>query len=495
MPVCQICQKELGCINSNHLKKHDITIEEYYERFPEFKPSRKVTSAKSVANKTKQPKKTLSTNSISLLAKLYELNDTIQIPKRFHRIETVQGLDKMILQCRQVKEIDLDTETTGLEMFLDKITDYSITIHDAEGNREYNYHIPLFHITKESQGLTNEEIMEHIIGEIKNNHDTYVKDPIFIPEQLGRNYVVSKLKPLLEDPEIDKNLYNDYFDEIMLWADQEISLAGVAWDGLIAAYDLNENESSHKLKDIYHRYLYDKESDPEIKALGVETFEEQFGKLRFFRIPMNVATAYATKDSYMTGRLKDFQKPYIDSIPGLANVFYNVDSRTLPVLVNMRKRGIYIDIPYAKETGVVLSAQREIVKEQIIATIGDINLNSPKQIAKVLFDDLGLPDLQKGSTKAAVLQELADSGFEIAEQLLDYKKAEKLISTYLDNAENMISPVTKRVHCRFNNNGTVTGRLSSSGPNLQNIPSKNHEIRKMFRAQVSENCLLSCDFS
>jgi DNA polymerase-1 len=175
---------------------------------------------------------------------------------------------------------------------------------------------------------------------------------------------------------------------------------------------------------------------------------------------------------------------------------YSIEMPLIKVLVDMKLQGIILDVDRAKELELELLSDRDRVEDEIRHTLGDINLNSPKQLSEALFGRLGMPDLQGGSTKAAVLEELAEMGYEIAAKITEYKKSDKLISTYLTNAADLVAK-TGRVHCNFNQLGTKTGRFSSSDPNLQNIPARSKQgkkIRRIFRASPGY-ALISADYS
>lgn len=464
MPICQICNKEFTIINSNHTRTHGMELDEYIEKYGDPNPKAKV---KKIASKMKGAKK-MSYHHIRTLDEIYELDQRIVVPKKFiciteenkHLLNTVKDL------AYKYKIIDIDTETTGLDPFYDKITDVVITIGE-EPTYAHNYFIPMNHVNRSGERL---------------------------PNQLTRSYIKEWIEDLLRDPSIGKSFFNAYFDCMMFWGDWGIEVENICWDGHPASHVLNENEESRKLKDLYRKYLADSEPDPEIKALGVETYEEQFRGIKFFRVPMNVAICYGAKDGYMTRRLREFQKPYIDEVGNLANVYYNIELPLIPILIDMRKTGITLDRERARELEEEMRTETEKLKESLDDTLGGINLNSPKQLSEKLFDELELPNLYKGSTKKEALQDLADMGYEVAKKILDYRQNNKLLTTYLENVESFITEATGKVHCSFNQSGARTGRFSSSNPNLQNIPRKNKKIRTMFTARPGY-VLISADYS
>ena len=478
MITCLECGKSLKSMHVNHLAVHGMTKQDYIDKYGKEAEEQFVTlttsvprskpSAKTVADKMAKPKKNIRVQKT--VGDLWELEKTIKIPDKFKMIGSDIGsrhiLENLYDLCKQAGMISLDTETTGLDLFEDKITDIIITVH-TPGDYSHNYFMPSGHVDE---------------------------DDNIIPGQLTMEEILLYVRPILEDPEIKKVLHNNYFDELMIWSSFGINLKGVYWDTLIAAKILQENETSHKLKDLFGKYLHKDEPDPDIKGLGVETFEEQFGKIQFFRVPLRVATCYGAKDGYMTRRLFEFQEPYINSVGRLGEVFFDIEMALQPVLVDMRKEGIRMDLEYAKNLEDTLTAEQNELLEKIRGAIGDINLNSPKQLSKALFEDLGLPDLQKGSTKGEVLEQLAEMGYEVAEWIFDYKKKTKLIGTYLVGAPEMVAKRTGKCHCRFNQLGAKTGRFSSSDPNLQNIPAKFGAMRRIFTGCEGE-VLISTDYS
>ena len=501
MPTCQICGKELKMLNANHLSAHGITLQQYIETYGDPNKStlgapRRTTDAKAIKEKIATKPKSAPKQS-KTIEELYELEHSIVVPRNFYWVDknNPEILDIVIDLIKRYKKVAVDTETTGLDPFVDKVTHIILTPYDPE--RRYNIIVPLYHEDRDGNPL---------------------------PDLLPKDYVVSKIKPVLEDPEIRTVWFNLYFDDIMLYNSLGIDIPNIVpprflpyydpevgkmvmpkwrkgvdvwdggWDGSVAAHVLQENEPSHKLKDLYKKYLHNQETDPDIKELSVETYEEQFGKIKFYRVPKKVATCYGCKDGHMTRKLEEFQRPYIDTTGNLDSLLYTIEFPQIKVLVNMRKRGINLDMDFAYKLGQELNEKREGARKKLVATLGNINFNSPAQVSKALFKDLGLPDLQEGSTKASVLQELAEFGYEIAEDLLDYKKTEKLISTYIDGAPDVINDKTGKVHAQFNQSGARTGRYSSSKPNLQNIPAKFGRMRMMFTGDPDE-VLIGGDYS
>jgi len=464
---CKVCGKVLGCLNTNHLRTHNMTLEEYREKYGGGKDKVKKIARK--VNSSKRKTKSLSYQSARTLEELYEMDKTIVIPKKFTRItRDNQALLKDIAEMAfDYKSVSIDVETTGLNPFHDIITDLVITINKEE-TYSHNYHIPLLHVDRNDQLI-----------------------PGQIPVEVARDWI----RPILQSKDIEKVFFNAYFDCMMFWEVWDTFTNNIAFDGYIAGKLLNENEKSHKLKDLYGKYLAEDEPDAEIKSLGVETFEEQFGKIKFFRVPMNVATCYACKDGYMTRRLMEFQKYYIDTTGRISNVFYNIEMPLVPVLLNMRKEGIHLDLDRAKELDGLLEQEASEIEVRLREIIGDININSPKQLSHKLYKELKLPDLYKGSTKKEALQDLSDLGYEAPGLILAFRGKEKLRSTYTTPAGDYIQKKTGKVHTSFNQVSARTGRFSSNNPNLQNIPARTDKrIRTMFMVEPGY-VLVANDFS
>lgn len=475
MPICHICQQSFGVINSNHLSKHGMTLIEYKKAFGDpnsgttFQASdRAKGSAKQVAEKVNKPKAAVTPQVYRSIEELYTLDKTIVIPKVFTRImeDNKEELDRLVELAFEHKIVDLDTETTGLDVHKDIITDWSFSIgNDPE--HLHNFHIPMLH------------------RDLSDKH---------IPGQLTPSYVISKLRPMLDYKEVGKRIFYSYFDLPIIYYNYGVIVKNIVWDPRVAHQLLNENEKSKKLKDLYRNYLHETEPNPEVKALGVETFEEQFGRIRFFRVPLNVATAYACKDTYMLGRLSEFQEGYINSVGKLAYIHNEIELPLIPVLQAIRRRGVRADLDYTAGLCKEMEDEQIITKQYLDEKLGGINLNSPKQLSQKLFVDLKMPDLSKGSTKKAVLEKLADRGYEVVEKILEFRKKDKLLGTYLQPMPQIVDSKTGKIHCNLNQSGTVTGRFSSNNPNLQNLPVRDPRIRKAYLASEGY-ALISADYS
>lgn len=280
------------------------------------------------------------------------------------------------------------------------------------------------------------------------------------------------------------------------------------WDTQLAASCLNENES-HRLKDLHLKYC--KSDDAE--AL---TYEKLFEGIPFTYIPITTGYLYAAGDAVKTWELMEFQQKYLteEKLPGPYFIFRNVEMPTIPVVAAMEDRGICLDTQFASELSVKYNEQMkereariyevlDMYKTEIDAyrqanpnnILSDpIGIGSPKQLAIVLYDILGLVSPDKEKPRGTGEEILSRLDTPLSKAILDYRETAKLLSTYVDKMPGIVNPKTGRIHCSFHQYGAATGRFSSSDPNMQNIPSHNKEIRKMFRGEPGY-VLISSDFS
>ncbi|MDP3621861.1 MAG: DNA polymerase I [Polynucleobacter sp.] len=351
----------------------------------------------------------------------------------------------------------IDTETTGLDALVAELVGISLSV--AEGEACY---IPVAHRTGETQ--------------------------------LDRAWVLEQLRPWLEDPKRHKVGQNLKYDS-HIFANYGITLSGVEHDTLLESYVL-ESHLAHNMDSLAERHL------------GVKTirYEEVCGKgvhqIGFDQVDLKTACHYAAEDADITLRLHHFLWPQIESSSGLRYVYEKIEMPAMRVLGVMERNGIRID-------SARLTAQGQEVGKRLLALEGEIhalagqpfNIQSPKQIAEILFGQLQLPVIKKTpsgapSTDEEVLQKLAED-FPLPAKILDYRGLAKLMSTYIEKLPRMVNPKTGRVHTNFSQAVAVTGRLASSEPNIQNIPVRTEEGRRIREAFVpAEGCkLLSADYS
>jgi len=313
--------------------------------------------------------------------------------------------------------------------------------------------------------------------------------------QLDRVAALGRLKPVLEDPTIAKVAHNGKFDMLVLAACCGITVAGLSFDTMIAAYLINPGRRGYGLKDLAFARFGTVMTDI------VELIGKGRAQKTMAQTPIADAARYAGADADMTLRLRILlERDLTDQ--GLMDLFERVEMPLVPVLTAIELAGIDLDVPFLREMATRLHHQSDDLTRQIYELVGHtFNLNSPKQLQTVLFTELALPAGRKTSTgystDADVLETLRGS-HPAVDMLLEYRQLTKLNSTYVEGLPALINPRTGRVHTSFNQTLAATGRLSSSGPNLQNIPIRTEvgrEIRRAFITRDSDTLLLGADYS
>lgn len=307
-------------------------------------------------------------------------------------------------------------------------------------------------------------------------------DYLGAPAQLTEAQVLGKLKPLLEDPARPKIGQNLKYDRNVL-LNHGIDLQGIAYDTMLESYVLNSTASRHDMDSLASKYL------------GVETisFEEIAGKgakqLSFNQIELEQAAPYAAEDADITLRLHQTLWGNLSKLPELAKVFTEIELPLLPVLARMELMGTTIEPKLLHQQGQEIEVRLGELERQAHELAGqEFNLSSPKQLGEILFVKLGLPILKKtpkgaASTAEEVLAELAET-YELPQLLMEHRGLAKLKSTYTDKLPLMIKPQTGRVHTSYHQAVAATGRLSSTDPNLQNIPVRNEQGRRIRQAFI-----------
>jgi DNA polymerase-1 len=313
-----------------------------------------------------------------------------------------------------------------------------------------------------------------------------------VPEQLEFKVVREKLKPILEDKSIKKCGHNIKYDLIVM-SNEGIALDGVDFDTMIASYLLNPSSRGHGLDALTMEYFGHKNL----------TYKEMTGtgskEIGFDEVEVDRATEYAAEDSDMTWRLKGKLQPQLKD--STLKLYKEIELPLLEVLAEIELNGVYVDRKLLKELSSKIDKQLlHLEKDIYVLADEEFNINSPKQLSVILFEKLKLPVVKKTktgySTDVSVLEQLAVE-HKLPEQVLSYRQLAKLKSTYVDALPGEIFENTGRVHTSFNQTVAATGRLSSSNPNLQNIPIRSDmgkEIRKAFTAE-GDNMLLSADYS
>jgi DNA polymerase-1 len=325
-----------------------------------------------------------------------------------------------------------------------------------------------------------------------------------VPAQLDRDKVLTALKPLLEDPHKAKLGQHAKYDinvlaNCSIGGDPAngIQLQGVAFDSMLESYVLNATATRHNMDALALKYL-----DHTTIA-----FEDIAGKgakqLTFDQISLEQAGPYAAEDADITLRLHQTLWPQLQAIPGLAKVLSEIEMPLVPVLARIERQGALVDARLLGEHSVELGERLVELEREAFAIAGEeFNLGSPKQLGVILYEKLGLPVLSKtakgqASTAEAVLAELAEQDFELPKVLMQYRSLSKLKSTYTDRLPEQINPRTGRIHTSYHQAVTATGRLSSSDPNLQNIPIRTAEGRRIRQAFIAPPGykLLAADYS
>ncbi|MBX5459488.1 MAG: DNA polymerase I [Steroidobacteraceae bacterium] len=315
------------------------------------------------------------------------------------------------------------------------------------------------------------------------------------PSQLDRERVLNALKPLLEDPERPKMGHHLKYDWHVLLK-YGIRLAGVRFDSMLESYVLNSVATRHDLETSADRYLG-------VRTLKLEDVAGKGAKqLTFNQVPVDRAAEYAAEEADIAYRLHCALWPQIQAVPALERLYQEVEQPLVPVLMRMEQRGVLVDRELLKTQSREISAQLEELHAAACKEAGyDINVDSPKQLQQVLFEKLQLPVLRKTptgqpSTAEDVLEELAQS-YALPRIVLDYRALAKLKSTYTDKLPEQINPRTGRIHTSYHQAVAATGRLSSSDPNLQNIPIRRAEGRRIRQAFIAPpgHVLLAADYS
>lgn len=315
------------------------------------------------------------------------------------------------------------------------------------------------------------------------------------PQQLPSELVWQKLKPILENAAIKKIGHNLKYD-IEVLANHGIALQGIGFDSMLESYILDSSANRHDLDSLALKYL------------GWRTiyYEEVAGKgakqIPFNHVPIEQASTYASEDADVALHLHHTLWPRLNKEVGLKRVYDEIELPLIPVLARMERTGVLIDASMLeKQTTELETRLLQLETEAFNIAGGSFNINSPKQLQEILFDKLKLPVLQKtptgqASTADPVLQELA-LDFALPKLIIEYRSLSKLISTYTRRLPEQINPRTHRVHTSYNQTGAATGRLSSSDPNLQNIPVRTQEGRRIRQAFIAPKGykLISADYS
>jgi DNA polymerase-1 len=381
-------------------------------------------------------------------------------PVDYRTITTRHQLDALLGELEAAELIALDTETTSLDAMQAELVGLSFCTEPGRA-----CYIPVAH------------------------------DYAGAPEQLGRDQVLDKLKPVLEDPHRPKVGQHIKYDMNVLSL-YGIAVQGVAFDTMLESYVFNSTGSRHDMDTLALKYLGRKTTKYEdICGKGVK-------QILFSQVDIETASQYAAEDADITLRLHFHLWPELAKIEAPASVFRDIEMPLVPVLARMEQTGVLIDgEELGRQSREMAKQIAQVEKEAHAAAEQPFNLASPKQLQEILFDKLGLPVIRKTpkgqpSTAEDVLQELAGQ-YELPELVLKYRSLSKLKSTYTDKLPEQINPRTGRVHTSYHQAVAATGRLSSSDPNLQNIPIRTRQGRRIREAFVAPEgwLIMACDYS
>lgn len=397
----------------------------------------------------------------TIAAATEEENTTVEsASKNYPIILDKPSLDHWIKQLETASEWALDTETTSLDAMKAELVGLSFAIKPGKA-----VYIPLAH------------------------------DYLDAPKQLDKNWVLKKLKPLLENPKQLKIGHNLKYDMSIL-ANYGIALQGLAFDTMLESYLLDSASNQHSLDNAALKYL-------DYKTIHFVDIAGKGAKQKTFnQIDLGTAGEYAAEDSDIALQLHQSLWPKLTESPPLATVLTTLEMPLVSVLSRIERYGVLIDAALLKKQSVSLAKRLVTLEKKAYDLAGKtFNLSSPKQLQTILFVEQGLPIVEKtptgqASTSESVLQALALK-YPLANVILKHRSLSKLKSTYTDKLPLQINPKTGRVHTSYHQAAVATGRLSSSDPNLQNIPARTEEGRKIRQAFIAPSGyrLISADYS
>ena len=377
-------------------------------------------------------------------------------------------LATVVAECRRASLVALDTETTSLDPLRADLVGMSLAV--APGR---SWYLPFAHVAPD--------------GELAGG-----TAPQNLPPLTSAG--LAPLRELLSNPRVHKAGHNVKYDWLVLRR-AGVELAGVTYDSMLASFVLDPGRRSHAIDELVRDRL----------SLVMRTYPELVGRGKsqrpFAAVPVADAARYCAADSEMVLRLRAAFQPELEDHQ-LVQLLDTIELPLLPVLVDMEWRGVRIDVERLGEISRTFARELAELERSIYRAAGtDFNINSTPQLRHVLFDKIQLPVLKKTKTGAStdyeVLEQLAAAGHEVPKLLIEYRELSKLKSTYVDALPGFINPATGRIHTSFNQTGAATGRLSSSDPNLQNIPvrtARGEAIRRAFVAPPGA-LLLTADYS
>lgn len=445
--------------------------------------STKASDKKIAVKQTRQPVPSIK-GGTGILDRIEQIKQMVdrslgQYKDEYEFVTDKEVLHDYISECIGNGYIAIDTETDGLDPLQNTIAGPCIYTYNQKG-----IYIPINHISYITR--------QRLSGQL---------DSDFIRDEFVR---LLKKKP-------DIDMFNAKFDIRVL---RHFGLSDIycTWDGYLASRILNENEPEANLKALHNKYCLDGKGD-------AFRFDDLFKGIPFTMIPYNIGYLYAAHDPVITSELCEYQRDifakYIDraDISNMYWVFKNIEMECVSVVADMEDTGILVDTNYAHSLSETYNKMLQEKIDAFYETLkpyqdkinkarnsgakldNPVNMGSPQQLAILFYDVLKIepPDVKSPrGTGEDILQKMKNP---IADAILEYRTLSKLVSTYIDKLPECINPNDGRIHCSFNQYGAKTGRMSSSEPNLQNIPSHNKDIRKMFVASNDEEDVVEVDHS
>ena len=386
--------------------------------------------------------------------------EAVEREAKYEMVASIGQLRKLVTSLSKNKEIAVDTETTSLNALEAELVGVSLTDRANAG-----YYIPLGHTSEPEKNLPFDEAL-------------------------------TLLKKILEDPKVQKIGQNIKYDLHVLRR-YGVEIEPVSFDTMLASYVVNPSARQHSLDFLALKH-FDHTMQPISDLIGKGKSQKPFSV-----VPVGKATYYAVEDADYTFRLRGVLAPVIEGNES-QNLYYNIEIPLIKVLASMEAAGIRVDDKYLGGLSVEMDKQLDRIRAEIYRIAGGpFNINSTQQLSHILFEKLSLPTKGKTakktgySTDSSVLEELSRV-HPFPGLILNYRQLTKLKNTYIDALPKLISPTTGRVHTSFNQTIAATGRLSSTDPNLQNIPIRTEEgrrIRKAFVPRDDEHVLLAADYS
>ena len=435
-------------------ERHTEQLRELFTRY-DFKAALKDLDAQTTAGATAAPA-TVAAATMPTQPR----DPAFSEPGSYELVTTQAAFDRWLDSLKDAPLIAFDTETTGLDAMLADIVGLSLSIEPGKA-----CYVPLAH------------------------------DYPGAPAQLDRGTVLAALKPIFEDASRPKLGQHAKYDMNIL-SHYGIVVQGLKHDSMLESYVWNATATRHDMDSLAQKYL------------GYETikYEQVAGKgakqISFSQVDLDTACRYAAEDADITLRLHHALWPKLESVPALRKVYEDIEIPLVPVLAEMEQRGVLIDINQLRLQSQQLGKRMVELQQQAYQVAGhEFSLDSPKQLQAVLFDELKLPIKVKTptgqpSTNEEALDAIADA-HELPRIILDYRGLAKLRSTYTDKLAGNVNPRTGRVHTSYHQGAVATGRVSSSDPNLQNIPVRTEEGRRIRQAFVAPEgwSILAADYS